>query len=342
VKSADSSRCITREEGRDAVVLIDLPAGSYVPEFRVRTEKTAAKLEPSATDVPVSTVVAFAGAAPAQRKSRLRTSTTYLVPVILVFSAIVLALSVRFKTEHSKSALGAFWRSVWGSSNAVLLCLPQAPRDGGGSDFTHQDELVPGTVLRPAESVSIDDELKRNNVAWPDVATLCNLVGYIQRRGKDFRIQYASSTKLPDLREGPVVLIGAYNNAWVMRLSGQLRFTFYKDRSTNTESIRDRRNPSEKDWTVSANSPYLQLSSDYGIISSVWDVRTGRVVVIVSGLVGYGTVAGSELLTNPIYMAEVARHAPKNWQGMNMQTVYAAPVIAGGSGPPRILTSYFW
>jgi hypothetical protein len=38
----------------------------------------------------------------------------------------------------------------------------------------------------------------------------------IDRRNKPFRIRRPSATELKDLRDGPVVLIGGFNNPWTL------------------------------------------------------------------------------------------------------------------------------
>ena len=46
-----------------------------------------------------------------------------------------------------------------------------------------------------------------------------------------------------DLREGPVVLIGAFNNEWSLRLTRQLRFTLALDDQRHLIYIKDAKNP---------------------------------------------------------------------------------------------------
>ena len=107
-------------------------------------------------------------------------------------------------------------------------------------------------------------------------------------------------------------------------------------------SIVDRQNPLKNSWSVDVSEPYLGVSNDYGIVSRVRDPTTGRVVVVAAGISGWGTEAAGEFLADPKYMEEVARNAPKDWERKNMQVVITAKVIAGNSGPPSIVATYFW
>jgi len=72
------------------------------------------------------------------------------------------------------------------------------------------------------------------------------------------------------------------------------------------------------------------------------DPTTERMVVVAAGIVQYGTIAAGEFLTNPVYLDELAKRAPRGWKKKNLQAVIGTNVINGNSGPPRILATYFW
>ena len=61
---------------------------------------------------------------------------------------------------------------------------------------------------------------------------------------------------------------------------------------------------------------------------------TERIVIVVGGLTGFGTLAAGEFLTNPEYIQDFAKHAPQGWDRKNMQLVISTRVIDGTSGPP--------
>jgi len=124
-----------------------------------------------------------------------------------------------------------------------------------------------------------------------------------------------SSTTFADLRDGPVVLIGAFNNDWTLRLTGPMRFGFERDNEVFW--IYDRQHPAGRDRAVNYATPYMQLSRDYALISRVLDPSTDRMVVVAGGLTGFGTVAAGEFLTNPAYLEAIAKNAPKNWWRKN-------------------------
>jgi len=182
--------------------------------------------------------------------------------------------------------------------------------------------------------------MAKHYVALTDAITLSRIAGMLESRGKSFRVRGLSGTSLADLRDGPVVLVGAFNNDWTLRLTGPLRFRFQNLRPLL--SVVDSQNPSANSWKVDLSEPYLQIADDYGIISRVKDPTTGRVVVVAAGLSGWGTEAAGEFLADPKYLEEIAKNAPKDWERKNMQVVITTKVIAGSSGPPSVLATYFW
>ncbi len=144
------------------------------------------------------------------------------------------------------------------------------------------------------------------------------------------------------MRDGPVILIGAFNNNWALRLSGQLRYSFGRDLATHLSWIADRQNPSKRDWSLAMRAPVSTINEDYALISRFWDATTDQPVVIAAGIGIYGTMAAGEFLTDPVYLSTLDKQAPGNWDRKNIQVVIATKVINGVSGPPRILATHFW
>jgi hypothetical protein len=236
---------------------------------------------------------------------------------------------------RSPRALDIFWAPVLNSANTVLLCIGQ--RSFMATSEEPQKPPNPDIPVQPALPITISQlyYMGSQNVALDDAKTLGRLTGLLEAKGKNYRIVGESSATFTDLREGPVVLIGGFNNEWTLRLTGPLRFSFEKDGKTFW--IRDRRNPSARNRAANYDMPYLRLAKDYAIISRVMDPTTGRIVVVAAGLTGYGTLAAGEFLSDPGYMEAVARQAPKHWESKNLQLVLATRVINGNSGPPEVV-----
>ena len=318
-----------QEAEHEHEVRIGLCPGSYIPEFSLPAHPHAA---PSTEESPSAIAV--------QRPTR-----SYLA-VVALLALIIVGGILWSRPWSTRSALVQFWRPVLDSTNPVLICLGQR-RFVGASPESPDDvnpdlDRVRKGLDDPGAPISLFRlyYLGSQNIALPDVVTLGRLAGLLQSNNKVYHVRGENSTNFSDLRDGPVILIGAYNNDWTLRLMGPLRFNFARD--GDAFWIEDRQNPARRNRTVNYSTPYLKLTEDYAVISRALEPTTERMVVVAGGLTGYGTLAAGEFLSDPSYMSAAIQRAPKDWQRKNVQFVIATKVINGSSGPPRVVDQYFW
>jgi hypothetical protein len=255
------------------------------------------------------------------------------IPALLIF-----ALWLKPWAPHT--ALDRLWSPVLDSPSPVLLCVGQRPFAGFSATEPQSSSGAAQYTAGPQTTLFQLYYLGSQNVALTDVMTLGRLTGLLQAKGKAFHIRGESSTTFEDLRDGPVVLIGAFNNDWSMRLMGPRRFSF--ERAGDTFWIKDAQNPSDKKHAVNYATPYLKLTEDFALVSRMLDPVTERMVVLAGGLTGYGTVAAGEFLSNPAYMETITASAPAKWARKNVEVLISTKVINGESGPPKIVTAHFW
>jgi len=336
------------EPGHQGELRIELPPGSYVPEFHLPTAP-----EPTAAVTPAA-VIPVVLEAPAPTRSPWLRPAWFLPPAIALLAAVVF-LAAWFKPWTPRPALDRFWAPVLDSSSPVLLCVGQPHF----ASFPNGNTLPSGSPIPapPAESrteaddaplsaesqVSLQDlyRMGKHYIALWDSITLTRIAAFLEARAKPYRIRGEGSTSLSDLRDGPAILVGAFNNNWTMRFTGPLRYSFLNSQPS-IYSIRDQQNPSQISWVLDTRIPYMRQSDDYAVISRIKDSTTGRFVVAAGGLAHWGTIAAGEFLTDPKYMDEVAKIAPAGWERKNMQIVIGTKVIAGNCGTPRLLATYFW
>ncbi len=292
---------------RDALRIVYEP-GSYVPEFALVTASTDADANGAAVSVP---------------RSRRRIVWLAAAAIIALVGSLALLAGWRMAPRADR-AVDQFWDPFLRSPNPVLLCIgdPLGIRDTG-------------------VSASDSELIRRNYVRFTDSATLALLAGELGERQKAFRIRRPQSTEFTDLRDGPAVLIGGFNNPWTLRLSEDLRFTLASD--GDEPYIRDRQQPASRAWRMMFNRPAAggDISETYGIATRMLDAQTGQTVLMTSGL-RYGTRAAAECLVDDACMEEAKRHAPGDWPHKNIQIVVATKVIAEDSGPPQIIAVHLW
>ena len=304
------------QPGHEAELRIDLPAGSYLPEFHLpaRSPATAKPDRIRPRWLPISLAVA----------------------VLTIVGVLVLL------NPSAAQPLDRFWGPLLNSSGPALLCL-------GPANLSAVTQLVqPGGVpeSQPAIPNALSfwevQRLEAQHLALSDAITLSRIAGLLQSHHKAYHVRNAVFTSFRDLRDGPVILIGAFNNNWTLRLSGQLRYSFGNDAGTHLSWITDRQNPSRRDWVVGMGAAVSTVNEEYALISRFWDATTDKPVVIAAGIGTYGTMAAGEFLTDPMYLSKLAQQAPGHWESKNIQVVIATKVINGVSGPPRILATHFW
>lgn len=250
------------------------------------------------------------------RKRKLAIGAVVAALLLIVFAA------VRFSSPQG--ALEKFWGPVLDSPDPVFVYI------GGYA------------LESPPQPVSLTDLQNSERVAYADATALARIIALMSMHHKLYRTRLQISAKLDDLKDGPAVLIGAFNNSWTLRLTGQLRFGFARDPETHVSWIQDRENPRVIKWSHQMTAPFTVVQEDYAIISRVVDPATGRVVVTASGLAKFGTEAAGEFLTNPSYIEQISRQAPRGWERRNMQIIIRANVVGRSSGPPQILLAHFW
>ncbi len=309
------------EPGRENEIRIDLPTGCYVPEFH----KPATLEPPVALEARPNPQFAPAPAAAAEpaRTPKLLKHWYWWALAVLPMTGLGFWLLSATPSER-------FWRPFWDSSTPTLLCI-------GGAGVARD-----GPAGQPPAPISVIDQIHREYVAFSDATTLSRISGVFQARNRPYSMRIGPLTTFADLRNAPVVLVGGFNNWWTMRLLDQLRFSMTRDRETRVQWISDRVHPEKRDWVVNPNTPNLQLSDDYAIVSRVLDPTTERMVVVAAGLLQYGTIAAGEFLSDPRHINALSKVAPRNWEHMNMQVVIGTKVVNGNSGPPQILATHFW
>jgi hypothetical protein len=179
-------------------------------------------------------------------------------------------------------------------------------------------------------------------IIMDDVIPLVNVAGVLQSNGKAYKLKSESSTTLTDLRLGPTVLIGAYDNSWTLRETANLRFHFANNPEMTRFWIEDRTQPGKLDWTIDRSEQRKGVYKDYAIVARFLDPNTDRFVMVAAGIARGGTVAAGEFLVDPGQIKALEKTAPKGWSKKNMELVLETQVIDGRSGPPRLVASHFW
>jgi hypothetical protein len=311
------------ESGHETEIRIDLPLGSYLPEFHFPKSNEHLGLLPE-SDIRQDDLAPKRGG-----------SHRYFVPLgrnlpklgIAIAIGLVAVSLVWFRPwARQANALDQFWAPVLNPSVPVVLCVGRAP-------------LSPGVAATPEQLVS-----RPPGIGWPDVVTFARLTGLIQSKGQPYQLRREELATFGELQEGPAILVGAFNDAWTLRLMEGMRFTFHQDGTLYW--IADRQDPGKSQWKVDLGTKDAQgrpvVSQDYALISRFLNPRTGKIVVVVAGLYASGTEAAGRFLTDARQMESLTGHVAPHWEKKNLQVVIGTEVIDRTPGPARVLAAYSW
>ncbi len=320
-------------------VRIDLPVGTYVPEFH----HTPVELPVDAATQP------FPLHEPSS-KWKLLAWTALAINLALV--VVLVAPGIQRKLARP-SPLQQFWAPVFSTSQPVLVCLPKPilyrpsfslydkyAKTHPGTFQTQVDRFNQSLPLDPNERI-----LWRDMLTFPDfglvsgdVYAAFRISEALGRIGKPSQIRIGNESSFDELRNSPAVLIGAFSNRWTMEMTSDLRFVF--EERDGILWIHDRTSPDKK-WFCRLG-PHREVVVDFGVVTRLLDSKTGHSVVSVAGITAPGTDAAAQFISDPEYLSELARTAPPGWEKKNMQVVVQTSVIDAGASPPHVVAVYYW
>jgi hypothetical protein len=317
-----------------------LVPGSYIPKFSLPSQAMRATLE-SCTELDGAQTV-FESHIGRKQLLPADSPATNIAPSLAVRSrrlwivALALAGALLVAWMRHPSPEDAFWQPVVDTPGTVLVAV---------GDHPNGPPTLPEIQGNGASVTPVPSSDSSQTVPFADTVTVAKVVGVLGARKKKVLIRRGNSSSFSDLREGAVVLIGAFNNEWSLRLTRQMRFSLAMDAEKHLIYIRDAKNPSSRSWSwgtnqprepvTGANSPKIQ---DYALISRIRDSETGHVVVVIGGLYTYGTEAAGEFLTDPQLMKAIASEVRLDGPTRNLQIVLGTTVTDGTPGPPKVLS----
>lgn len=313
-------------------LIVELPVGSYVPAFRLpEAPEQAQESEGGAAEQET----------PAQAAERPAIWRLWVAGAAagLLAGAIGLGLGMHYRTTMPPpppSAIERFWSPVLASSSMTTFCLGEPAKNIDSASIDDFNAPPP----EPAPQKLFVRLQYSGNLALADVITLTRTVAALESHHKPFRVVPASEATFTELREGPIVLIGAFDNIWTLRITRNLRFGF--ESRDGVALLVDRKNPQKVSWATAWDLPYAKLARDYAIVARIFDQTTGQPVIIAAGISEEGTEAAGEILYNPVYLDTLLAHLPTGWEDKNVEAVIATEIIQGHSGPPNILAVETW
>ena len=330
------------DEKHRSELRIGLIPGSYIPRFTLpASPQTAVADQEITSETGVASLRTTSAnlvygpepipgkpAAPARRRYSLEL-------IVALVAGLLVVACLGYGWQHRDTAQDLFWKPVLETPGSVLLAVGDVPNGPPLPSPSDAEGDFPTPILHTTASPT---------VPFADAITIARVVGSLEANGKKVIIRKESASSFSDLREGPVVLIGAFNNEWSLRLTHRLRYSLALDAERHLVYIKDAKNPTLRNWSwrtdqstdhrVGPGGPVLK---DYALISRIRNSETGHVVVVIGGLYTYGTEAAGEFLTDPPLIQAIAKVARPDSAHQNLQIVLETTVTDETPGPPKVI-----
>ncbi len=317
------SQYYSSAEAASDEIEIDLPPGSYIPEFK--------SLHPPED-------------APAPVPTRSRVKFLPMAAIALLAGACGLWLYLR---DPAQAAFDTFWRPFLHSGSPAIIAVAHPIVYHPSPHAVHLDEQRRPTADMLQRAIQVPpDQLNGSDftpvlgqyVGFGDMVAVAELSKCFATRSCPFRLRLASSIEFVDLREAPAILIGGtFTNRWTLQFTQKLRFRF--GRTPEGRPLIIEGSQSARIWSVSGTP---DDGSDYLLLSRLSNSSSGNPIVIAAGLKQFGTEAAGRLLASPAQLGAVLQGLPETWPEKNLQVVLHAQIIGNTPARPEVVASYLW
>jgi hypothetical protein len=297
-------------EGHAEEIRIELPPGTYIPQFH--------RVEPGAPPAEVQHAPEVVN--PPRRLG-------FAIPVAGVAVLALFAAGIWWRTRPVATAVDQFWAPVLRGSAPVLLSAAYVPVYGV------DPKMAPERPTRFEDFVLLTDQF----VGGGDLMGMARISAMLNGKHRAYRVKIGSDVSFQDLRAAPAVLIGYSYTRW-RDISKELRF--FIDAEGRPRMVTDNGHPTE--WSLPNLPADRRTDEDYAIVTRVFHPDTQAMLVEVAGITQYGTEAGADLITTPAFLSEALQDAPKGWQNKNLQLVLHVKVIAGTPASHTVVAKHFW
>ena len=306
-------------EGSRDPVRIDLPGGTYVPEFALLDSGTSAEF------------VSDAGGAsprlkPADRRQPVRLWIAGTAGLVVVVAAAAAMLA--WRGGERSSPLHQFWEQVGSNSVPASICAAYVPVYSLG-DRRPEERTPP----KAGDFLLLSDQF----VGGGDLLAVSKVSSMLTRMRRPYEVRLGNSVSFHDLRASPAILVGYSYTRW-REISSQMRY--FIDATKSPIGITD--NGKLTSWTLPNLPPNRQTNEDYAIVSRVFHPDTHMLLVEIAGVTQYGTAAAADFVTSNDLIADAVKGAPPNWHRGNLQFVLHTKVISGEATTPTVVATYFW
>jgi hypothetical protein len=336
-------------EGKADAIVIELPSGSYAPDFHYAAlaDRTG---EGSVATEPVSVAMREPrGVLPIPGSARI--FRLLLVGLCVLLAIAGAAAFAKWRSTDSRSvAFQHFWAPVFRSSEPLLIGVghPLVYQPSHRAAILSEQRLpampfpeqrpidVPPSELNGSDMIPVFNQY----VGFGDMVAANEVSQMLTRRSRTVRLMMASSIPFADLRQSETYLIGSISNRWTMELGQGWRFRFSWTADQLPEFI-DTFPGSKRAWTIPSKDDG-STPEDYSLICRIHNSPTGKMLIVSAGIKQFGTEAAGRILADPLALGTILNKLPPGWEEKNLQLVLHMKVIGNTPTQPEVVAWQVW
>jgi len=329
------------EESKNTPVTIELPPGSYVPEFRFRSDESLVTGAPVLAQ-PAEKPIEIAKPPAVSRRA------LFIGGPLAGAAAAALGVVAWRRNQLANSGFEKFWGPVFNAKDPLLLAISH-PIVYLASRRAHQltdDRLgpMPGPGQRaidvPAKELDGGDFKPTSNqfIGFGDMIVTTEVAAMLARHGQSVRARSAESVPFADLRQGQTLLVGAITNRWTMEMAQHWRYQFRRS-SDRKFAIVDTAGTDH--WAATAKDDG-STGDDYIMICRIRDTVAGGMIYLAGGVKQFGTEAAGRVVSDPAQLNPILDKLPSGWEHKNVQIVLHVKVIGNTPGQPSVMATHVW
>jgi hypothetical protein len=342
------------EEGSDSPIRIKFNPGSYLATFsdvgKLNREEVnplgSASIHPQVKPESSQESESPGGSSRlAHRKRVIPRVGLAIVGVALLLSA----LGVTTRMLQPRDPLQQFWSPFLKSPSPILIYTGSNPvympsnqlierfrathhlseLDAAGYEFLvplSEDQRFGAGDLIPVKGLM---------VTLGDVSANVGVTSLLTRFKHGYDLRSGEDVAFGDLKKAPAILIGAFNNAWTLQMTGDLPIVF-----GSGLTIREQGKGARKWSPVVSTDSGLQV--DYALVTRLPHSNTGEPLITIAGIEQSGTRAAAEFITSPQGMNDLIRSLPDGWMNKNLEFVLQTKVVKDIPTTPTLVTVRTW
>ena len=194
----------------------------------------------------------------------------------------------------------------------------------------------------PSQVRHLDEHMR--GVVLDDLQPLMSFSGLLEMRHRHYNLLGEDTATLTDLRQGPAIFLGAFDNAWTLRMTRDLRYRFGNDADMSHFWIEDTQSHNQLRWSIDRQVQQATHNyRDYAIVARFRDANTGKLADRSRGHRAWRHGSRRRVPDPAQRDGSSSRPMlPKDWDQKNMEFVLSTEIIDGISSPPKVEATYFW